>query len=147
MFPEYVLQMAVIQMARRLEGMGFPLTVAGDQNAAQRTRASASIAKATGMTAGEPDVRVYLDGGRMLHVELKTATGRLSVSQKDRQARLRALGHEVVTVAGEHPLDVAREVSALLAARVEGLTEATAAAMAALAASNVLRITKGGKAK
>ncbi len=52
-------------------------------------------AKRMGMTAGEPDLRLYLDGGRTVFFELKTKSGRLSKAQKDRIKSLMDMGHEV----------------------------------------------------
>ena len=45
--------------------------VAGDMNQGRRSVASAGQAKATGMLAGEPDMRFYLDDGLLVLIELK----------------------------------------------------------------------------
>lgn len=82
----------------KLEAEGWPLTVAGDQNAAKRGWAAQAIAKATGMTPGEPDVRVYLSGGRLVLLELKRLKGRLSEAQQDRHSRLMELGFMVIVL-------------------------------------------------
>ncbi|WP_316166894.1 MULTISPECIES: hypothetical protein [unclassified Bradyrhizobium] len=46
----------------------------------------------SGMTAREADVGVYMFGGRLLSIELKTPTESRSKAQKDRQKKLIALG-------------------------------------------------------
>ena len=50
--------------------------------------------------AGVPDRLVLLPGGRVIFVELKTETGRLSPLQVDAHRRLRELGMDVVTLYG-----------------------------------------------
>ena len=51
--------------------------------------------------AGVPDRLILLPGGRVLFVELKTDTGRLSALQKEQHKRLRALGMDVRTLYGK----------------------------------------------
>jgi hypothetical protein len=67
-------------------------------NAGKRNKAAASIAKLSGLTAGEPDVRIYAKGGRMALVEIKRFKGVRSQAQIDRHALLKSLGFEVFTV-------------------------------------------------
>lgn len=50
--------------------------------------------------SGVPDRIVILPGGRLIFVELKTDTGRLSTLQKVQIRKLRNLGQEVVVVYG-----------------------------------------------
>lgn len=78
-------------------------TLAADMNGDYRSKRAAVIAKATGIAAGDPDLRIYGAGGRMLFIEYKNAVGRLSVDQKDRHAILRGLGYriEVIKAASE----------------------------------------------
>ena len=61
------------------------------------------LAIATGVKRGEPDLRLYFAGGRIVFVELKGAKGALTESQKERIPLLRGLGHivHVVRVASE----------------------------------------------
>ena len=88
--PEWKLQAAIAAEFERL-GVCFAAGLEGVRlTARQRV-----LAKATGMQAGEPDLRVYLPGGRLVLIELKSATGSLRPEQKERHARLRALGFEV----------------------------------------------------
>ena len=65
---------------------------AGDMNAERRGHKARNKALKTGMAAGEPDLRVYMAGGQLGLIELKTATGRLSPAQRDRHELLRRLG-------------------------------------------------------
>jgi hypothetical protein len=73
-------------------------TIAGDMNAARRSKTEAVKAKATGIAAGDPDLRVYASGGRLLLIEYKGEEGRLSVEQRVRHALLRALGYRVEVI-------------------------------------------------
>jgi hypothetical protein len=76
---------------------GWVFAYAGDMNAQRRTWAEAQVAKATGMKAGEPDIRVYLPGGRLILIELKVkAKNSVQKHQKDRHEVMRSLGFEVL---------------------------------------------------
>lgn len=102
---EWQMQAEAVRALRALPEFGRLFTLAGDMNAARRGPAMAAIAKATGMAAGEPDLRVYIAGGRLGLIEFKTRTGRLSPAQRDRHAVLRRLGFthlEVVKATTRH---------------------------------------------
>jgi hypothetical protein len=73
-------------------------TIAGDMNGDYRSKQAAVKAKATGIAAGDPDLRVYASGGRLLLIEYKGEEGRLSVEQRDRHALLRSLGYRVEVI-------------------------------------------------
>lgn len=64
--------------------------------------------------SGVPDRIVFLPGGRIVFVELKTENGRLTMNQILQQKRLNDLGCQVVTLYGmeqvECFLEQAREV-------------------------------------
>ena len=106
---EWCLQAAAV---RRLRGMPLycpaeavdgdlhpmAFTLAGDFNAARRSRQEATKAKSTGLTSGEPDLRVYAAGGRLLMIELKAKKGTVSDEQIARHALLIGLGYMVVTI-------------------------------------------------
>lgn len=92
---EWQLQAAIIAKFHELEAAGWQFTCAGDQNAARRGLHAAAIAKVTGMTAGEPDLRIVLPEGRIGWIELKASKGRLSSEQIARHARYAELGHHV----------------------------------------------------
>lgn len=119
--PEWRFQAEVIARLHKMEDDGFPLTCAGDMNAAKRSRAKQIEAKATGLTAGEPDVRVYIAGGRLLSIELKAKKGSRSADQKLRHARLEALGFEVLNPRAPTPEALADLVEAEVRARLPAL--------------------------
>jgi hypothetical protein len=96
--PEWRMQAEIISKFHKLEKAGWNFTCAGDMNAGKRTRREAGKAKVTDMTAGEPDIRCYLDNGRLGLIELKVEGNDLTAAQVARHARLAALGHAVATV-------------------------------------------------
>lgn len=93
--PEWLLQSAMVSEFHKLEAEGWRLTVAGDMGAAKRSFAEAAKCKASGLTAGEPDLRLYLPDGKTVFIECKKVGGVVSEAQKERHARLRALGFVV----------------------------------------------------
>lgn len=96
--PEWKLQAAIAaSLDERIEKHGQPFQYAaslegviGNLNPYQ-----SKLAVATGVKKGEPDVRLYFEGGRIVFVELKGAKGKLTDSQKDRIPKLEALGFTV----------------------------------------------------
>ena len=72
-------------------------------NAGKRSISQAVRCKAMGLTPGETDLRIYLKNGKLIHIELKTAKGRLSPAQGLRHQQLRALGHTVHVVQESDP--------------------------------------------
>jgi len=112
--PEWRLQAAQVRRLRSMPEHGRLFLVAGDQNAARRGPVAATQAKATGMTPGEPDLRVYLPDGRLGLIENKTLKGRLSPEQRDRHTALAALGHTVVVVKAGTETDAADQAEALV---------------------------------
>lgn len=79
-------------------GTAGAFTLAGDMNAARRSPKEATKAKATGIAAGDPDLRVYATNGRLLMIEIKAEAGKASEEQQDRHALLIGLGYMVVTI-------------------------------------------------
>lgn len=75
-------------------------TLAADFNAGKR---DATKAKATGVTAGETDLRIYAAQGRLLLIEYKNAEGVVSKEQKARHALLRSLGYRVEVIKSATP--------------------------------------------
>lgn len=71
-------------------------TLAGDFNAARRSMREQVKAKATGLAAGEHDLRIYMatahSGGQLGLIEYKAAKTPISVEQRKRHALLAALG-------------------------------------------------------
>lgn len=86
------------EYAANANDIGFrSFTIAGD-NAARRSRQESMKAVATGIAAGDPDIRVYGAGGRLLLIEYKNSEGRLRASQKERHPLLASRGHPVTAI-------------------------------------------------
>jgi hypothetical protein len=96
--PEWKIQAAIMARFHQMEDEGFPFTTAGDLNGVRLSARQAQKAKLTGMTAGETDIRIYMDHGRLKMIELKAKGGKRSDVQIARHALLKSLGFEVVTV-------------------------------------------------
>lgn len=92
---EHELQAAQVRALKAMPEYGTQFLIAGDQNAGKRGPKAQAIALATGMAAGEPDLRVYGANARLLLIENKVGNGRLSQAQIDRHAALRKLGYTV----------------------------------------------------
>jgi VRR-NUC domain-containing protein len=103
---EHEIQAYVVQEARRL---GY--FIEGDQNAAKRGYGAAARAKACGMTAGTPDLRVMLPRGDVLFIELKLEKGRLSDSQKAWHKRAEELRQDVIIVFADTPQEAWTEIN------------------------------------
>lgn len=102
--PEYA---ATAEKVAANDNAGRPsFTIAGDMNGDYRSKRAAVKATATGIAAGDPDLRVYLPGGVLRLIEYKNAEGKPTASQRTRHPLLAALGHPVET------LKVATEVDA-----------------------------------
>jgi hypothetical protein len=100
------LQMAVVRELRR-RGVLF----AADFAAGRRNPGKA---KAMGLVAGEPDLRIYLPGGRLVMVELKTDRGKVSAPQKARHAGLAALGYTVHVLRALTPAQAVEKIATIL---------------------------------
>lgn len=95
---ESELQAAQVAALRALPDYGVRFLIAGDQNAAKRGPVAQLEAKRTGMTPGEPDLRIYIKGGELLLIENKNGGYYLSQEQKDRHVALEDLGFPVWTI-------------------------------------------------
>lgn len=109
---EWILQAAAVRALKALpeyaataekvvanDNAGRPsFTIAGDMNGDYRSKRAAVKASATGIAAGDPDLRVYLPGGVLRLIEYKNAEGKPTASQKVRHPLLAALGHPVDTM-------------------------------------------------
>lgn len=96
---EWRLQAEAVRRLRAMPEYGHQFILAGDQNAARRGPKAQIQAKATGLEPGEPDMRIYGANGRLLLIEYKTDTGRLSPAQRQRHADLQRLGYTVEVIA------------------------------------------------
>ena len=77
------------------------LTILGSGKAARAIR---------GVEPGTPDVLVMLRNGRVLWIELKTSTGKLSDAQTAWHARARSMGHDVLVARSvQDAVDAVRE--------------------------------------
>lgn len=112
--PEWRLQAAAVRRLRSMPEHGRDFLIAGDMNAARRGPQAMVQAQATGMTPGEPDLRIYLRGGQLRMIEYKTPAGRLSPAQRVRHADLAKLGHHVETVRAADENDCANQTEALI---------------------------------
>lgn len=89
------------EQCRRLKAMpeyGKLFLIIGGMEAGRRGRQEQMKAKATGLTAGHPDLTVFLPGGKVAMIENKAENGRLAPEQKTRHAALAAIGHVVEVV-------------------------------------------------
>ena len=100
---EWVLQAAAVRALRAMPEYDRQFTLAGDYNAGRRSPQESVKAKATGLTAGETDLRIYAERGRLLLIEMKGEKTPVSKVQVERHALLRRLGYtvEVVKVSSE----------------------------------------------
>lgn len=76
-------------------GPGVTFTFAADFNASRRSPQESVKAKATGIKAGEEDLRISAVGGRILLLELKGPKTAISAVQVDRHKLHRHLGFRV----------------------------------------------------
>jgi len=112
---EWELQAAQVSALRRLPQYQRQFLLAGDMNASKRGPRAQAQAIATGMTSGEPDLRIYGEYGRLLLIENKVGQGRLSPAQKDRHAALQRLGYAVLVIRATTTTEAAeRAVTAVL---------------------------------
>lgn len=95
---EWRLQAAAVRALRAMPEYNQAFTIAADMNSGKRGPQAQVQAKATGLAPGEPDLRVYVRGGRLCSIEYKAARGRLSPEQTSRHALLRGLGFTVEVV-------------------------------------------------
>ena len=111
---EWELQAAQVRRLRAMPEYGKQFLLAGDMNSAKRGPTAQAQAIATGMTPGEPDLRIYLIGGRLASIENKVGKGRLSPAQRDRHAALAKLGHIVEVISATSEQDAADQAVALV---------------------------------
>lgn len=111
---EWELQAAQVRALRALPEYGKRFLLAGDQNAAKRGRRAQAEAVAAGLTPGEADLRIYLEGGRLGLIENKVGSASLEASQKERHPKLAALGHPVVVLRAVTEADAAEQAVALV---------------------------------
>lgn len=102
-----------IAMQLRKGGYCFAASLEGNR----RSGAAIMKAKRAGLEAGEPDLRIYQEGGKCLFIELKRRGGTLTLVQKNRHKRLKELGFTVHVVWAQTPADGWAKVEGLLNAQ------------------------------
>jgi hypothetical protein len=99
---EWILQAAAVRALKAMPEYGAApggrFLLAGDFNAARRSMREQVKAKATGLTSGEHDLRLYMADGRLGLIEYKNAEGKLGKDQITRHADLRSLGFSLQAV-------------------------------------------------
>ena len=112
---EWQLQAEAVRRLRAMPEFNKRFTFAGDMAAARRTRQGATIAKATGLTPGEHDLRIYLEGGILGLIEMKAGKGVVKPVQRDRHALLHRLGfHRQAIVKATTEADAAMQVVSIV---------------------------------
>lgn len=96
---EWKLQAAAVRALKAMPEYQRQFLLAGDMASGKRGPKAQMQALATGLTPGDPDLRIYLPAGRVAFIEYKTSTGRLSPAQRQRHADMVRLGHTVEVVA------------------------------------------------
>ena len=110
---EAEIQMYIVQESRRA---GITVTACMEQG--RRSRSTGGKAKAMGMTAGMPDLLFWLDGGKVVPVELKTDKGRLSPAQNIFHGVLRKRGFSVYTVFAATPVGAYEKITEIINAEL-----------------------------
>ena len=111
---EWEIQAAQVRALRSMPEYGEAFLLAGDMNAEKRGPKARLKAVATGMTAGEPDLRIYVTGGRLFMIENKVGNGRLTTEQVKRHKDLRRLGFTVEVLRAVSTTDAASQAVALV---------------------------------
>jgi len=111
---EWRLQAAAVRALKAMPEFGRQFLLAGDMASGKRGPKAQMQALATGLTPGDPDLRIYLPAGRIAFIEYKTSTGRLSPAQKQRHADMARLGHIVEVVAAATEDECADKTVALV---------------------------------
>lgn len=123
---EWVLQAEMVRQLRAMpeyaasaddaaNGNPARFTLAGDFNAARRSMRESAKAKATGLTPGEHDIRIYMAGGRLGLIEVKGERTTVGKAQKARHALLHALGFDrQAIVRAAEPAEAAAQAVSLV---------------------------------
>lgn len=121
--PEWRLQAEVIaDLHKRIEG-GQQFEFAASLEGVRLNPHQAQIAKATGMQAGEVDLRLYFAGARIVMCELKGDKGYLSADQKERLPKLHALGFVIHLCKAKTPEAMVELIGAIVDAELSGTSD------------------------
>ncbi|MDX0897451.1 VRR-NUC domain-containing protein [Sinorhizobium medicae] len=104
---EWEMQAEQVRQLKAMPEYGRRFLLVGGMEAGRRGKMEQVKAKATGLTAGHPDLTIFLPNARIAMIENKAANGRLSVDQKERHAALKAIGHIVEVVKASTKEDAA----------------------------------------
>lgn len=111
---EWELQAAQVRALRAMPEYAHQFLLAGDMNAERRGPKARMVATASGMTPGEPDLRIYGQGGRLLLIENKVGRAPLTDSQKQRHPALASLDHPVTVLRAVTSEDAAAQAVTLV---------------------------------
>lgn len=112
------LQMALAQALKQKEDNHGGFTFAASLEGVRLSKSQAGRAKCMGMRSGEADIRIYLPGARIWHVELKKWDGKVNASQKARHKELIDLGHDVTIIYAKTPQECVDKVMEGLSLRL-----------------------------
>ena len=120
--PEWKLQAEQCRRLRQMPEYGRSFLLVGGMEAGKRGPRAATIAKATGLTAGHPDLTIFLPGGRCAFIENKTEAAAqkkkrsngLDPAQIERHEALRRLGHMVAVIVASKEEDAAEQSVAIV---------------------------------
>ncbi len=111
---EWEMQAEQVRRLKALPEYGKKFLFIGGMEAGRRGKMEQVKAKATGLTAGHPDLTIFLQNAKIAMIENKAANGRLSPEQKERHASLKAIGHVVEVVKAATKDDAASQAVGLV---------------------------------
>lgn len=113
---EWELQAEQCARLRRIPGVLF---VGGMESGKRGPRARVQ-ALATGLTAGHPDLTIFLPGGRTYFIENKVGKGRLSTAQMERHEKLRKAGFVVEVIRATSKEEAGDKIEAMVREWITG---------------------------
>lgn len=113
-YSEAYLQAEQIAECERLAKLGHPFAVAAGLEGVPLTPKKRREMRQQGMAAGEPDLRFYFSGPRLILLENKAEGGTVSKAQKERHALLSGLGFDVRIARMTSPQEARAVVRALV---------------------------------
>lgn len=114
MVAETTLQQAATAYLRRRQVRSGDLVFAHIPNEGKRNSTQKSRMAREGLVRGAPDLVVWLKGGRVISIELKTASGRMSEFQEEFRDNLASIGHEYYEVRASDPGEIIAKIENLL---------------------------------
>lgn len=119
--PEWRLQQAVVVDLDRRITSGQLFEFAAGLEGVRLTPKKRGEMRQQGMMAGEPDLRFYFPGGRLVLIEMKAGDGSTNAAQKERHAKLARLGFVVHVVKAKTEAEAIAKVGAIVDAELERL--------------------------